>query len=77
MESQTPFLIIKANINLDQIRIDAYSSAARTLARTRLHLIDFEKMKRLRNVDRQVAEREYMLMKMGMFETWEILYNYD
>ena len=77
MEHQKIFLSIKNKPNLNQLHTDTFNAIARTLARTRLHLVDFEKVKRLRNVSRHMAEREYMLLKMGMFDTWEILYHYD
>ncbi|KKM07066.1 hypothetical protein LCGC14_1737600 [marine sediment metagenome] len=71
----SPFLSINKNIN--QIHIDVYNTIARTLAETCLDEVDFEKVERLRKVDHQTIVREYMLLKIGMFDTWEILYHYD
>lgn len=63
--------------NLDQIHIDSYNMIARILAQTSLSIVDFERVQRLRNTDHQTVTREYMLLKMGMFDMWEVLYHYD
>jgi len=64
------------NRNLDQIHIVSYNMIARTLAQTSLSVVDFKRIQRLRNMDHQTTTREYMLLKMGMFDMWEVLY-YD
>lgn len=75
MKHPKPFLHI--NRNLDQIHIDSFNAIAKTLSQTNLNLVDFERVQRLRNIDYQTATREYMLLKTGMFDMWEVLYHYD
>jgi len=65
------------NRNLDQIHIDSYNMIAGILSQTSLSVVDFERIQRLRDMDRQAVTREYMLLKMGMFDMWEVLYRYD
>lgn len=75
MKHQASFLSI--NITLDHIETVQYTMIARTLAQTCLDVVDFKRVERLRKISHQVAVREYMLLKTGMFETWETLYHYD
>lgn len=75
MKHPKPFLHI--NRSLDQIHIDSFNAIARTLSQTSLNHVDFKKVQRLRNIDYQTATREYMLLKTGMFDMWEVLYYYD
>lgn len=77
MKYQAPFLLIKDNITLDQIKTVEYTMIARTLAQTCLDIVDFKSVERARKISHRVAVREYMLLKTGMFETWETLYHYD
>lgn len=65
------------NRNLDQINIDSYNMIAGILSQTSLSVVDFERIQRLRDIDHQAVTREYMLLKMGMFDMWEVLYRYD
>lgn len=77
MKHQAPFLLIKDNKTLGQIETVEYAMVARTLAQTCLDVVDFKIVERLRKISHQVAVREYMLLKTGMFETWETLYRDD
>ena len=49
---------------------------AKILSKTDLAVVDFERVMRERHIDRETAVREYMLLKIGMFESWEILYHH-
>lgn len=77
MKHQASFLSIKDNVTLDHIETVQYTMIARTLAQTCLGVVDFKRVERLRKISHQVAVREYMLLKTGMFETWETLYHYN
>lgn len=77
MKHPKPFLHINKDLNLDQIHIDSFNAIARTLSQTSLNLVDFKRVQQLRNIDYQTATREYMLLKTGMFDMWEVLYHYD
>jgi len=74
-KQRTSFMSIKKQVPLDRIHNKEFNIVARTLAQTSLDLVDFEKIKRIRNEDHITIVREYMLLKTGMFESWEILYH--
>lgn len=76
MKNQKSFLTIKNGTSLDQIQTCRFSTIAKTLSKTDLAVVDFERVMRERNIDRETAVREYMLLKIGMFESWEILYHH-
>lgn len=75
MKKQASFLIIKGRKTLDQIRSNEFNTVAKTLAKTSLKQVDFERIERTSHEDHHTIVREYMLLKTGMFESWEILYN--
>lgn len=75
MKNQKPFLTIEKGTSLSQIQTHSFRTVAEAMSETHLAVVDFETVMRMRGIDRETAIREYMLLKIGMFESWEILYN--
>ncbi len=70
-------MVIKDGVGLDQIHVYQFKTVAETMSKTSFDMVDFERAMRLRSVDREVVVREFMLLKTGMFETWEVLYHHE
>lgn len=74
MGNQKHIMTLKKGYQIGHILLDGFIKLGVTLAETSLSTVDFEKLERITNQTHDVVMREYLLLKTGMYETWEILY---
>ncbi|KKN07891.1 hypothetical protein LCGC14_1062260 [marine sediment metagenome] len=74
MEDQKHIMTLEKGHQVSQISLDGFIKLGVTLAETSLSTVDFKKIKRTTNQTHDAVIKEYLLLKTGMYETWEVLY---
>lgn len=78
MKNTMSFLTIDDTKTLDQIKISDWLMVSTSLAQSSLDEVDFKYvMMKCPNTTVQLLIKEYILLKTGMFEMWEVLYHYE
>lgn len=75
MGNQKHIMTLKKGHQIGHILLDGFIKLGVTFAETSLSTVDFEKLERITNQTHDIVMREYLLLKTGMYETWEILYH--
>lgn len=74
MGNQKHIMTLENGKQVSQISLDIFAELGVTLAETSLSTVDFERLEWITNQTYDIIRREYLLLKTGMYETWEVLY---
>lgn len=74
MDNQKHIMTLENGKQVSHISLDGFIKLGVILAETSLSTVDFEKLEWTINQTHDIVMREYLLLKTGMYETWEVLY---